>query len=312
MIERPLATGRPLSTQIQGNAYGGRGLDGLRKQNQQDGSKPPSPLKSPGVLGDAPYMAGSPIKGQFSPGKSSLSKKSRYAMAQGFDPENGIWSDEEDSSVERQLPPGKGLHRHAKSVTFDAAPPQINEYEMTTPDPSSIASGSREGSYDSVGDEEEESFDRGSSMERDDSFDASLEDTDKTPVVLPEDWRFMSPANANESLAAHVEDPFDGEQSSPPPTSRPSTAIDTRSSPTRTDSTPQMETVVRFLRYRGLNSRLFRVLVQTPTVVYPPQQSVRAAYSVTSLFYHAQLLFPRPKYREWGAAHCHLKIGCDS
>ncbi|KAL8864516.1 MAG: hypothetical protein Q9198_009812, partial [Flavoplaca austrocitrina] len=105
MIERPLATGRPLSTQIQGNAYGGRGLDGLRKQNQQDGSKPPSPLKSPGVLGDAPYMAGSPIKGQFSPGKSSLSKKSRYAMAQGFDPENGIWSDEEDSSVERQLPP---------------------------------------------------------------------------------------------------------------------------------------------------------------------------------------------------------------
>ncbi|KAL8886274.1 MAG: hypothetical protein Q9215_005992 [Flavoplaca cf. flavocitrina] len=237
MIERPLATGRPLSTQIQGNAYGGRGLDGLRKHNQQDGSKPPSPLKSPGVLGDAPYMAGSPIKGQFSPGKSSLSKKSRYALAQGFDPENGIWSDEEDSSVERQLPPGKGLHRHAKSVTFDAAPPQINEYEMTTPDPSSIASGSREGSYDSVGDEEEESFDRGSSMERDDSFDASLEDTDKTPVVLPEDWRFMSPTNANESLASHVEDPFDGEQSSPPPTSRPSTAIDTRSSPTRTDST---------------------------------------------------------------------------
>lgn len=237
MIERPLATGRPLSTQSQGNAYGGRGLDGLRKHNQQEVSKPPSPLKTPGVLGDAPYMAGSPIKGQFSPGKSSLSKKSRYALAQGFDPENGIWSDEEDSSVERQLPPGKGLHRHAKSVTFDAAPPQINEYEMTTPDPSSIASESREGSYDSVGEEEEESFDRGSSMERDDSFDASLEDTDKTPVVLPEDWRFMSPTNANESLAAHVEDPFDGEQSSPPPTSRPSTAIDTRSSPARTDST---------------------------------------------------------------------------
>ncbi|KAL8672281.1 MAG: hypothetical protein Q9168_003252 [Polycauliona sp. 1 TL-2023] len=238
MIERPLATGRPLSTQTQGNAYGGRGLDCLRKHNEQDGTKQSlSPLKAPGALGDAPYMAGSPTKGQLSPGKSSLSKKSRYALAQGFDPENGIWSDEEDSSVERQLPPGKGLHRHAKSVTFDAAPPQINEYEMTTPDPSSIASGSREGSYDSVGDEEEESFDRGSSMERDDSFDASLEDTEKTPVVLPEDWRFMSPTNANEALAAHVEDPFDGEQSSPAPTSRPSTAIDARSSPTRTDST---------------------------------------------------------------------------
>ncbi|CAO1603460.1 Bud site selection protein bud4 [Xanthoria calcicola] len=237
MIERPLATGRPLSTQIQGNAYGGRGMDGLRKHKQQDSMNQSfSPLKSPGAFDDAPYMASSPTKGQLSPGKSSLSKKSRYALAQGFDPENGIWSDEEDSSVERQLPPGKGLHRHAKSVTFDAAPPQINEYEMTTPDPSSIASGSREGSYDSVGDEEE-SFDRGSSIERDDSFDASLEDTEKTPVVLPEDWRFMSPTNANETLAAHVEDPFDGEQSSPAPTSRPSTAIDARSSPTRTDST---------------------------------------------------------------------------
>ncbi|KAL9001574.1 MAG: hypothetical protein Q9169_000149 [Polycauliona sp. 2 TL-2023] len=238
VIERPLATGRPLSTQAEGNAYGGRGLDGLRKHDQQNATKQSlGQLTSPGALGDAPYMASSPTKGQLSPGKSSLSKKSRYALAQGFDPENGIWSDEEDSSVERQLPPGKGLHRHAKSVTFDAAPPQINEYEMTTPDPSSIASGSREGSYDSVGDEEEESFDRGSSMDRDDSFDASLEDTEKTPVVLPEDWRFMSPTNANEVLSAHVEDPFDGEQSSPAPTSRPSTAIDARSSPTRTDST---------------------------------------------------------------------------
>lgn len=237
MIERPLATGRPLSTQLQGNAYGGRGLDGLRKRDQLDGTqKLTSPLKSPSGLGDAPTLASSPTKGQVSPSKSSLSKKSRYAMAQGFDPENGIWSDEEDSSVERQLPPGKVLHRHAKSVTFDAAPPQVNEYEMTTPDPSSIASGSRDGSYDSAGDEDEESFNRGSSIERDDSFDASLEDTDKTPVVLPEDWRFMSPANANEDLAAHVEDPFDGEQSSPAPTARPSSAVDARVSPTRTDS----------------------------------------------------------------------------
>lgn len=237
MIERPLATGRPLSKQMQGNAYGGRGLDGFRNCDQQIGAqKSTSPLKSPSGFDDAPALVSSPSKGQVSPSKSSLSRKSRYAMAQGFDPENEIWSDEESSSVERQLPPGKVLHRHAKSVTFDAAPPQVNEYEMTTPDPSSIASGSRDGSYDSVGDEEEESFDRGSSIERDDSFDASLEDTDKTPVVLPEDWRFMSPGNANENLAAHVEDPFDGEQSSPAPTARPSSAIDARLSPTRTDS----------------------------------------------------------------------------
>ncbi|KAL8907450.1 MAG: hypothetical protein Q9207_001420 [Kuettlingeria erythrocarpa] len=237
MIERPLATGRPLSTQMQGNAYGGRGLDGLRTRDQHGGGqKPLTPLKTPNEFGDTPIFSSSPAKGQLSPGKSSLSKRSRYALAQGFDPENGIWSDEEDDSVERQLPPGKSLHRHAKSVTFDAAPPQVNEYEMTTPDPSSIASGSREGSYDSVGDEEEESFDRGSSIERDDSFDASLEDTDKTPVVLPEDWRFVSPSNANDDLAAHVEDPFDGEQSSPAPTARPSSVVGARTSPTRTDS----------------------------------------------------------------------------
>ncbi len=209
----------------------------MRLRDQRgDGQKPLTPLKTPNGFGDAPILSSSPTKGQLSPGKSSLSKRSRYALAQGFDPENGIWSDEEDDFVERQLPPGKSLHRHAKSVTFDAAPPQVNEYEMTTPDPSSIASGSREGSYESVGDEEEENFDRGSSIERDDSFDASLEDTDKTPVVLPEDWRFMSPSNANDDLAAHVEDPFDGEQSSPAPTARPSSAVDARTSPTRTDS----------------------------------------------------------------------------
>ena len=136
---------------------------------------------------------------------------------------------------EHELPPGKSLHRHAKSVTFDAAPPQINEYEMTTPDPSSVASGSREGSYESVGNEDD-SFDQRSSIERDDSFDESLEDTDKTPVVLPEDWRFMSPNTANDDLAACIENPFGGNESSPAPSARPSTATDVRSSPTRTDS----------------------------------------------------------------------------
>ena len=73
-------------------------------------------------------------------------------------------------------------------------------------------------------------------MERDDSFDASLEDTEKTPVVLPEDWRFMSPAIANNDLAAHVENPFDGERSSPAPKAQPSSTTDARPSPSRTDS----------------------------------------------------------------------------
>ena len=236
LIERPLATGRPLSVQ-QGNAFGGSGLGSFR---QGENKKAPvnAALRSPGKLNGGLEESISPMKASSSPTKSSMSSKSRYSQVQGFEPENNIWTEEEDeeeASPERELPPGKSLHRHAKSVTFDAAPPQVNEYEMTTPDPSSVASGSREGSYDSVN-EEDESFDRGSSIERDDSFDASLEDTEKTPVVLPEDWRFMSPAVANEDLAAHVENPFDEQQSSPAPTAQPSSVADARLSPTRTDS----------------------------------------------------------------------------
>ena len=238
LIERPLATGRPLSSQVQSNAYSGRAWDAARNDRSQDKTKLPlySPLKSATETNGFPEPQKSPVRGQTSPSKSSLSKNSRYVQAQAFDPENGMWSDDEDSIAERQLPPGKSLLSHAKSVTFDAAPPQVNEYEMTTPDPSSVASGSREGSYESVNEEEDESFDRGSSMDHDDSFDASLEDTDKTPVVLPEDWRFMSPGAANEELAAHMEDPFEGEQSSPAPTINPTSALDARTSPTRTDS----------------------------------------------------------------------------
>lgn len=236
-IERPLASGRPLSVQIQGNAYGGRGLDGLRKEKLLEGSKLSlySPSKSPTKLNNRPEFFGTPSKSQLSPTKSSLSSKSKYGQVPVLEAENGTWSDDEEATLDRELPPGKSLHRHAKSVTFDAAPPQINEYEMTTPDPSSVASGSREGSYESV-DNEDDSYDRGSSVERDDSFDESLEDTDKTPVVLPEDWRFMSPESANDDLAAHVENPFGGIESSPAPAAMASSAVDARVSPTRTDS----------------------------------------------------------------------------
>ncbi|KAG2411725.1 hypothetical protein HFD88_009281 [Aspergillus terreus] len=137
----------------------------------------------------------SPSKDQVPPAKSSLSRASRFGTKDsGFNPESEIWADYDS--------------RHPKSVTFDAAPPQVNEYEMTTPDPSSIASGSRDGSYDSEEDEGDVSFDHDFSMDRDDSFDASLEDLEKTPVVLPEDWRYMSPSNANDDLVKEDEDPF--------------------------------------------------------------------------------------------------------
>ena len=230
-VERPLAAGRPLSSQP--NYMASKPGDG-----DQTAKFPlSSPLKSLNrTAPQAEETPSSPSKPPGSPSKSSLSKTSRYGHV--YDPENGIYSEDDDSFADKQLPPGKSLHRHAKSVTFDAAPPQINEYEMTTPVPSSIASGSREGSYDSREDDEDDeelSFERGSSMDRDDSFDASLEDTDKTPVVLPEDWRFMSPALATNELAEKSDDVFVDRISDLALKDRLSPIMD-RESPRRTDS----------------------------------------------------------------------------
>ncbi|KAL4986985.1 hypothetical protein BDW68DRAFT_115682 [Aspergillus falconensis] len=176
-------------------------------------ARPPSPDKA--QMGPRPP---SPSKDQAPPAKSSLSRASRFGTKDmAFDPENEIWSDADGA-------------RYTKSVTFDAAPPQVNEYEMTTPDPSSIASESRDGSYDSEEDEGDISFDRGS-MDRDDSFDASLEDLEKTPVVMPEDWRFISPDTANDELVEKDEDPFASERSeSPEPRSVSAQQVPTRRS----------------------------------------------------------------------------------
>ncbi|KAL2024382.1 hypothetical protein VTK56DRAFT_8193 [Thermocarpiscus australiensis] len=191
-IERPLA-------KVQGNAFSGTGAAGLRSQgrglgHQRSESKTSIPVLSPSTASPPPPMSSpvrptTPSKEQTSPIKSSLSS-SRFKSS--FDPETGTWS--ETSGSERNLPEGKSLHRHAKSVTFDAAPPQVNEYEMATPDLSSIGSNSREGSYDSAEDDEddEDHYMIHGGLDPDDSFDASLEDTDKTPVVGPDDWRHDS------------------------------------------------------------------------------------------------------------------------
>ncbi|KAK4106511.1 DUF1709-domain-containing protein [Parathielavia hyrcaniae] len=188
-IERPLA-------KVQGNAFGGGGATGLRSENRPLGHQRSegktsittlSPSKTVPAPTSSPVRPTTPSKDQPSPMKSSLS--SRFKSS--FDPETGTWS--EMSGDERQLPEGKSLHRHQKSVTFDAAPPQVNEYEMATPDLSSIGSNSREGSYDSEEDEDyDEHYMIHGSVDPDDSFDASLEDTDKTPVVGPDDWRQTS------------------------------------------------------------------------------------------------------------------------
>ncbi|KAK5078472.1 Bud site selection protein bud4 [Lithohypha guttulata] len=234
--------GKPLRTSIQGNAFPGGALfsvsitsntsNGTPSTRPEaplsiDGKSPTKSITPPEKLESSPlnHIAPlSPSKTLGSPTKSSLSKRTgANARKHAFDPSTGIWEDEDDGE-EKRLPEGRGLHRHAKSVTFDQAPPQINEYEMTTPDPSSVASGSREGSYESFDDDEEEdySYERSSSFDpHDDSFDASLEDTEKTPVVLPEDWRFMSPETANTDLVRHQEDVFDDHVGSPAPEARP-------------------------------------------------------------------------------------------
>ncbi|RMZ82229.1 hypothetical protein DV738_g1776, partial [Chaetothyriales sp. CBS 135597] len=168
-----------------------------------------------------PVVPLSPSKKMGSPKKSSLSKRSGGNFRNStFDPDTGIWTDDHDDD-KTLASDGRGLHTHSKSVTFDHGPPQINEYEMVTPDPSSVASDSREGSYDSLGDEDDYGFDRSYSLDIDDSFDASLEDADKTPVVMPEDWRFMSPELANKQLTQGEEDVFSNEYGSPGPEASP-------------------------------------------------------------------------------------------
>lgn len=227
IIERPL-TDRPLSDRVQQNPF--TRLDSTRKENH--------PFKSPEKpvhrrmeskteifdTGDAKAFAAqavstSPIKDYGSPKKSSLTANSRYAAAAMFDPENGTWSGEEEDA--RASTP-RGSLRPAKSVTFQSAPPEIKEYEQQTPEPSSLHSGSRESSYDSE-EFEENNFERASSAEDDDSFDASLEDTEKTPVVLPGDWTHASPETARTELVDDFDDVFDdGAAGSPPLSATPS------------------------------------------------------------------------------------------
>ncbi|KAI8625244.1 DUF1709-domain-containing protein [Xylariaceae sp. FL1651] len=182
MIERPLA-------KVQGNAFGGTGHAGLRLGHARTESQTSvlySPTKSVTSSTGNQNRPQTPSKDQPSPTKSSLSI-SRFKSS--YDSQNDdVFSDH--STDDANTIDGRYFHRHAKSVTFDAAPPQINEYEMATPDMSSIGTNSREGSFESEEDDDIYGPYPGENGEiQDDSFDATLEDTDKTPVVGPDDWR---------------------------------------------------------------------------------------------------------------------------
>ena len=206
-VERPLAAGRPLADQFQARGLEISTTETVKPEvfrgHRRGESQTQIPLLTPDKEDSpAPAMAASPAASQTTPIKPALS--SGYnTLPRSFGASIAAWQDEEDDDDEVTIHPPRPLRRQAKSVTFDTAPPEINMYEMVTPDPSSVASGSREGSYESYDDDEDE-FDHGP----EDSFDASLEDTDKTPVVLPEDWRLMSPEVADTKLADTFEDPF--------------------------------------------------------------------------------------------------------
>lgn len=234
IIERPL-NNRPWGGNLQNNVF--TRFDSLRKENnplksptdELSPSKIPAP--SSAVSPTANSLPGSPRREIPSPMKSSLTSNSRFANS--FESDHSHWPEDEEDDGRVATP--RAQPRHAKSVTFETAPPEINEYEQQTPEPSSIASGSREGSYDSD-DYEDNSFERASSADED-SFDASLEDTDKTPVVLPEDWRHMSPDVARNDLADDYDDVFDDEDEVADVHAS-TAAHDQRPSSSRSESTP--------------------------------------------------------------------------
>lgn len=207
-LERPLAKVQPAAVASPSSSGGLRSSDSDEHALDSKSSlSTMSPSKaSPILSSNAQVAPNTPTRGQASPIKSSLSPTKLNKGT--FDPESDAWS-VHSSFHEHELPDGRFLHRHPKSVTFDAAPPQINEYEMATPDLSSIGTNSREGSYESAGDEDDDEdgvlYDPVHGDLHDDSFDESLEDTDKTPVVGPDDWRGDSPVVPPSAVSGQYE-----------------------------------------------------------------------------------------------------------
>ncbi|EME84728.1 uncharacterized protein MYCFIDRAFT_152941 [Pseudocercospora fijiensis CIRAD86] len=215
IVERPSAN-RPLSGNLVNNSF--TRYDSMRKENnpvtsprrqahKRTNSEATVPLMSSPLTRPVPIPAKQSTPTS-SPTKSSLSRTSQFGGS--FENEPGPYADGDDRCP---TPRARAIHRQNKSVTFREDPPVINEYENPTPEPSvSAASGSREGSWDSDYSDPDYSFERGSSLneQRDDSFDADLENADKTPVVLPEDWSRMSPDDARTDLVDEGDDVFEG------------------------------------------------------------------------------------------------------
>ena len=247
-VERPLAGGRPLSTKLHGFGMSQMNLDSQPPDAVSivgDGDSSTETIKSPtssaekssANVTEISSLNVSPSKDRISPTKSSLSKRHHPEFVKSALGPDDVALSEDESAMERQLPPGRSLHRHAKSVTFDSGPPQINEYEMTTPELSSIGTGSRESSYGSASDGMDHDFQgRAGLIDREDSFDPRLENPDETSVVGPEDWRRMSPTAPHLDSSQDIEDPFGADLGSPGPHTILPRVVDKRPSPSRTAS----------------------------------------------------------------------------
>ena len=213
IVERPSAN-RPLSEYLVNNSFAR--ADSMRKENSPFRSPNKShhkrteseihlPMLTPTKNAAAVPLPASPEKytPSSSPNKSSLSRNSMFAPST---------FDSQLDNEEPALTP-RALQRMTKSVTFNEAAPVVNEYDDPTPEPSVSMVSDRESSWDSEDfDDASYSFERGSSADpgRDDSFDADLENADKTPVVLPEDWSRMSPSAARTDLIEYEDDVFGG------------------------------------------------------------------------------------------------------
>ncbi|KAK5004464.1 hypothetical protein LTR28_008870, partial [Elasticomyces elasticus] len=106
IVERPLVSNRPMSAQSTASPF--TRFDSLRKENsplkspevrghRRTESTTQLPILSPGTTPSKVPLPSSPTKELVSPTKSSISNNSRFGSgAQGFDPENGTWSEGED------------------------------------------------------------------------------------------------------------------------------------------------------------------------------------------------------------------------
>ncbi|KAK3067137.1 Bud site selection protein bud4, partial [Teratosphaeriaceae sp. CCFEE 6253] len=264
IVERPSAN-RPLSQQFANNsftrfdslkkenhpvnpAHSSPQRPAVHKRSETEIYLPTlGPTREAAAVADIalPLSPEKDVRASPSPTKSAL-RTSMFGLPSysqtAIDLEHGPWSDDSRAATPRHGDTSTLLlqHRHNKSVTFHADPPTVNEYVQQTPEPS-VSVGSREGSWDSASDvyeQEDYSFERGSSLEPghthtnedgeeddDDSFDADLENADKTPVVLPEDWRRMSPDTARTELVNAEDDVFDAASPSPSPGPRRSALV---------------------------------------------------------------------------------------